>query len=185
MPFCCLACRKSSLPWQATPTLKRACVCGCRPEVRSYTNDLSAMQRDFFSAHLFDVRETEESRSPCKLRTTGPADWGWEGLHRATHPPAAGAVCQAGCPRRTALRAAWQHVCSADPRSRSPTITSGAVGWESHKLCDNTQGLGAPSASSFAGEGAHTLRRGPQELRVGNSFAPFCTKDGCTIRSGS
>ena len=68
------------------------------------------------------------SGSLCNLRTTGPEGWAREGLRhaaRAARPRVAGAVRQEGRQQRMALRAAWQQVCFAQPRSRSPT--SGAA----------------------------------------------------------
>jgi len=89
------------------------------------------------------------------------------------------------------MGALQSHAQEAPPAAQ-PSLSSsrahggrGALGSESHELCDKTQGRGAPSASSFAGEDAQTLRPRPQELGVGNSFAPFCDSDGRTITSGS
>ena len=54
-------------------------------------------------------------RSPCNLRTTGPEGWARAGLRHAARPRVAGAVRQVGRQRRTALRAAWQQMCFAEP----------------------------------------------------------------------
>ena len=75
---------------------------------------------------------------------------------------------QEGHQQRTALRAAWQQVCFAEPRSRIPTSGAAnpaqpqggrsALGSEARELSDEAKRLGIPTASNFTGEDAQSLR---------------------------